>query len=220
MSKRARTPRLDGIYHQYLIDQDAAAFVRNVAQRYTVGTLERLADSGERMTRRAAVLALGHLAEYESNAALGQRSCDDDRGVRMLADNGIRQLWCRAGSPQDRQQLQTVMELNAARQFSVAIDAANELVERLPTMAEAWNQRAVAFFLAGRFVESIRDCRQALEINPYHFGAASGMAQCYLKLGDRRNALSCFRRALRAQSDSGRRATQVLYLQRTLKSQE
>ena len=63
--------------------------------------------------------------------------------------------------------------------------------------AEAWNQRAIAFFSLGKYVESIRDCHQTLEVNPYHFAAAAGMGQAYLQLGNHVSALECFRRALR-----------------------
>src|SRR2546422_444778 len=71
------------------------------------------------------------------------------------------------------------------------------LEELAPELAEAWNQRAIAYFNMGRFTDSIRDCRQALELNPHHFGAAIGMGQCYLQLNDRTAALESFRRALK-----------------------
>ncbi len=35
-----------------------------------------------------------------------------------------------------------------------------------------------------------------LELNPVHTGALSGLAQCYLRMGDRRQALETYRRAL------------------------
>ena len=63
--------------------------------------------------------------------------------------------------------------------------------------AEAWHQRAAAQFRLGCYVEAIRDCHQALEVNPYHFGAATTMGQAYLHLGNHVSALECFRRALR-----------------------
>ncbi|NQT41550.1 MAG: tetratricopeptide repeat protein, partial [Planctomycetes bacterium] len=66
-----------------------------------------------------------------------------------------------------------------------------------PWFAEAWKQRAVAHFNLGQFVEAIRDCHQALEINPYHFLAATAMGQAYVQLGNRVSALESFRRALR-----------------------
>ena len=72
----------------------------------------------------------------------------------------------------------------------------------------------------GRFRESIHDCQQALEINPYHFGAAAGMGQCYVQLGEYQTALECFRRALRLNpSLEGVRAN-IAHLERAVEKSE
>ena len=59
----------------------------------------------------------------------------------------------------------------------------------------------MAQFSLGRFADAIRDCRQALEINPYHFVAATSMGHAYLELENPVSALECFRRALRLNPD-------------------
>ncbi len=220
MSIPNRLPQLDVLYRQYLADQDLDTFTLHVSQRYTIGTLERVAANNTRMARRAAVLALGLLAEFESNAALGRALLDRDRGVRMLAENGIRLLWNRDGSDAQREQLANLAELNAARAFGEAIEAASRLLTEAPAIAEAWNQRAVALFGAARYRDSIRDCQQALELNPYHFGAAAGIGQCYLQLKDRAAALESFNRALKLNPNLEGIRAQVLYLQRTLKGKK
>ena len=122
MNQQSRTPLLHELYHRYLVDQNSEVFRVGVSQRYTIGTLERLSWAGDRMARRAAVLALGVLADYASNAALGRALQDTDRGVRILADNAIRQLWCRAGTPGQRKSLEAAMEFNGSRCFQEAID--------------------------------------------------------------------------------------------------
>jgi tetratricopeptide (TPR) repeat protein len=212
----ARLALLENMYEQYLTDQDSAAFIKKVSGRYTCGTLERLVGEGPRAVRRAAVLALGMLGGYESNSALGRALLDRDRGVRTLAENGMRALWCRAGNEQQRRQLSIVIRLNTSQQFDEAIVLATELIEEAPWFAEAWNQRAIACFCAGRYADSIRDCHQALEINPYHFGAVAGIGQCYLHLGNRESALESFRRALRLNPDLAGVRAQVRHLERVL----
>jgi tetratricopeptide (TPR) repeat protein len=211
-----RTPLLERLYHQYLEDEDSAAFIHGVAQRYTVCTLERLAISGKRVTRRAAVLAIGYIGQYESNAVLGRLLYDDDRGVRILAENGIRELWCRNGTEIQRQQLSVIIRLNASQQYDLAIQQASELIEQAPWFAEAWNQRAIGYYQQGEYERSASDCHQALEINPYHFGAAVGMAHCYLELHDAFTALECFRRAVKLNPSMEDVRAQVEYLQRQL----
>lgn len=197
MSDAQRLPFLTLLYQQYLANQDSAAFIRKVSQTYTQGTLERLASHGSPDVKRSAVLALGFLGDYEANHAMGRALVDDDRTVRMLAENGIRNLWNRAGTEDQSQQLAVIIRLNTAQQYRQASERATRLIEEAPWFAEVWNQRAVAHFALGEFDESINDCHQALEINPYHFAAASGMGQAYLHLGDHISALEGFRRALR-----------------------
>jgi tetratricopeptide (TPR) repeat protein len=211
---------INEMYEQYLRGQDQSAFAKAVIEKYEVPTLERLASSGERLTRRAAVFALGLLGDYESNGVVGRALNDSDRGVRTLADHAIRVLWVRCGGPTERKKLNHVVRLNAAQRYEEAIAAANGLVERAPWMSEAWNQRAVAYYSTARYHEAINDCVQALELNPYHFGAAAGMGQCYLQMGDRPAALETFRRALRLNPGLEGVRAQVVYLQRTLKEQQ
>lgn len=199
MSKNppTRKPALCNLYQQYLDSQDSAGFISKVSQSYTPATLQRLAEHPAREIRRGAVLALGFLGDYEVNHTLGRALHDEDRTVRMVAENGIRNIWTRAGSEPDRKSLAIIVRLNSAKQFHEAINRANQLIDKSAWFAEAWNQRAIAFFSLGKFVESIRDCHQTLEVNPYHFAAAAGMGQAYLQLGNHVSALECFRRALR-----------------------
>lgn len=197
MSASPRIPLLCDLYRRYLDDQDSAAFTSAVSRRYTQGTLQRLADSPENEVRRAAILALGFLGDYDANHTVGRALHDQDRTVRILAENGIRNVWIRAGSEPQRRQLAFIIRLIAARQYHEALARATELMGRAEYYAEAWNQRAVAYFRIGRYAEAIRDAHQALEVNPYHFDAAMSMGQAYLELGNPVSALECFRRALR-----------------------
>jgi tetratricopeptide (TPR) repeat protein len=212
-----RPPLLVGYYEEYLAQQDSARFLRSVAASYTPATLARLAQSRDRVTRRAAILALGMLGDYDANHVLGQALTDVDRGVRSMAENGIRNVWQRAGNVYQRAQLQITIRLVAAKNLNEAIRRATELIEQAPWFAEVWNQRATAHFANGSYEESIRDCRQALEINPYHFAAAAGMGQCHLRLNNPLAALESFRRALRLNPNMEAVRAQVVQLQRTLR---
>jgi tetratricopeptide (TPR) repeat protein len=211
-----KPPVLVQLYEDYLVSQDAASFIEHLRSRYTVGTLERLVTSTDRRTRRAAVLALGMVADYASNAVLGQALTDIDRLVRCLAENAIRALWLRDGTAAQRRRLERVVELNSTQQYKQALRLAGELIERAPRLAEAWNQRAIARYCLAHYEDSIADCRRALELNPYHFGAAGGMGQCYVHLDNLSAALECYRHALALNpSLEGIRAS-VNYLQRAL----
>ncbi|MDA7978823.1 MAG: tetratricopeptide repeat protein [Pirellulales bacterium] len=215
-----RTALLERFYQQYLIDQNSTSFIRQMTRKYSIGTLERLARSAARReVRRAAALSLGYVGNYESNAALGMALIDEDRGVRLVAENGIRSLWTRDGNDSQRQLLGIVMRLIASRQFAEAIDRASELLEEAPWFAEAWNQRAIAAYSLSEYESSISDCHEALEYNPYHFAAASGMGQCHLQLNDRANALECFRRALKLNPNLEGIRANIVHLERAMESE-
>jgi len=198
---KPRIPFLTALYQQYLDHQDSAGFISKVSKFYTQGTLRRLAVSQDRQTRRAAVLALGFIGDYSANHTMGCALMDDDRTVRMIAENGIRAIWARAGNEEERQELGIAIRLNAAQQYEEAARRTTELIAKAPWFAEAWNQRAIAQFNLANYAEAIRDCHQALEINPYHFVAATSMGQAYLELQNHVSALECFRRALRLNPD-------------------
>lgn len=210
--KRKREPELLRAFRCYLTDEDSARFISDVSQRYTVSTLERLAESGDRTARRAATMALGFLADYESNHVLGRRMNDDDRSVRLLAENGIRELWCRDGNATQQIQLQNIIRLNRACQYEQAAIEATSLIQEAPWFAEAWNQRGIALYSMGRYREATEDCHQTLELNPYHYAAAVGMAHCYLELDNAKAALECFQRALRLNPDLEDVRTRISFL--------
>ncbi|MEX2173104.1 MAG: tetratricopeptide repeat protein [Pirellulaceae bacterium] len=211
-----RRPLLERLYHRYLEDENSAAFVAAIARHYLLSTLERLAAGGDHVSRRASIMALGFLGDYRQNSVLGLALLDRDRGVRLLADNGIRALWRRDGNTRQRQELARICRLIHSEQYSRAVRDAGELIDQAPWFAEAWNQRGIGYFALRRFEDAANDCHQTLELNPYHFGAAVGMAHCYLELDEPLAALENFRRAVRLNPDLEDVRTQIDYLQRTL----
>jgi tetratricopeptide (TPR) repeat protein len=196
-SESRRTPLLANLYQEYLDRHDSDDFARKASRAYTQGTLERLSEHDVPLIRRAAVLALGLLGDYEVNHVIARALHDEDRTVRMLAEAGIEGVWRRAGTDDERRELSAVVELNSARRFEEAGRRATKLARKAPWFAEAWHQRAIANHALARYNEAIRDCHQALENNPYHFAAAAGMGQAYLQLNNHLAALEGFRRALR-----------------------
>jgi tetratricopeptide (TPR) repeat protein len=175
-----------------------------------------LADGGNPVLRRAAVMAVGFLGDYSHNAILGRALNDDDRGVRLLADSGIRQLWRRDGNPRQQERLSRICRLNQNDQYAEAIQEATTLIDEAAHFAEAWNQRAVAEFALRRFEDAANDCHQTLEMNAYHFGAAVGMGHCYLQLDEPFAALENFRRALALNPDLEEVRGQIGLIERAL----
>src|SRR4051794_8607028 len=186
-------------FEKFLHDHDIDSFRQHVSSRYTEGTLARLVESGNHHARRAAVLALGLFGTYESNAVVARALRDSDSTVRDLADNALWAIWFRADTPENNAMLEQVRLLIQHDRLADAVTRASRLIVLAPNFAEAYNQRAIAHFFQGHFQESAEDCERVLERNPYHFGALAGLAQCQLRLDQRRDALKTFRRALRLQ---------------------
>ncbi|WP_050769373.1 tetratricopeptide repeat protein [Blastopirellula marina] len=211
-----RAPVLLQTYRQYLQRENTAAFIRDVARQYQIGTLERLAESSTPDIRRAAMLSLCFLADFGSNATVGRALCDIDRGVRLIAENGIRNLWVRAGSTLQRRQLERVAGHLRATSWHDAVIDATTLIHHAPWYAEAHYFRGEAYFRRQVWELAARDNHQALEINPYHFPAAICLAQCNLHQGETILALENFRRALRLNPNLDAVRSQVGYLERQL----
>jgi tetratricopeptide (TPR) repeat protein len=198
---------------------DIEGFVRRVGHRYTLATLERLAQSGEIYARRGAVLAIGHIGTYRSNSVLGVSLVDHDRGVRVLADEAIRKLWGRIGSPEQQQLLRAVADLNRSGLPDEAIEESSRLIGELPWCAEAWHQRGLARYEMGHFELALGDFQQALAINAFHFAAAEAVGLSLLQLGRPQAALESLRRAVRLNPGLEKARCHIARLQRLLGEQ-
>lgn len=74
-----------------------------------------------------------------------------------------------------------------------------ELINDLPDFAEAWNRRAVLYYILEKYQRAKNDCLQVIKLNPFHFGALHGLGLCHFALKDYQAALSAFRQALEIQ---------------------
>jgi len=203
-------------YERYSIDRDVENFVHRVSKTYTLGSLERLATTGSPQARRAAVLCMGRQADYQANATLGLVLNDRDRVIRTLAENGLRRLWMRAGSPEQQRYLETIAEHLDRKRYDRALELATGLIEEAPEIAQAWYFRSRAFFQLEQYEASILDSQQALEVNAYHFSAASLMGQAYSRMECLVASLESYRLALRLNPNMEEARSQVKYLERTL----
>jgi tetratricopeptide (TPR) repeat protein len=173
-------------------------FQRAIEARYNEATLERLLGSSSPEVRRSAVLALGMVATMKANLSLGSRLHDEDSQVCELAADALWSLWFRADTEENNHELQRLMRLDVTLESADEVLASFQtLIRRAPRFAEAYNQRAIVHFRLDDFGKSVLDCEKVLRLNPVHFGAASGMAQCFMKQRKLRAALRCYRRAHR-----------------------
>jgi tetratricopeptide (TPR) repeat protein len=168
------------------------AFQTNVTERYEEGTLQRLLECPDVRARRAAVLSLGLVGTMESNKALAARLHDHDEPIRQMANDALWSVWFRGENDAHAAELQRAVALRNREKTLAGLDV---LIRKAPGFAEAYNQRAILYFRMKEFEKSVADCEKALQLNPYHYGALSGMGQAQLNLRRPHAALKAFRRA-------------------------
>ena len=175
------------------VDAAVGTFRQAVRERYTEGTLCRILESHlDPIHRRAAAAALGLVGTMTCNAVIATALHDDDDAVRRTAGEAIWEVWFRDDGDFARELRQAV----GLPDVSERVAACDELIARRPQFAEAYNQRAVQHFVRGEYAKAVSDCEAVLRLNPFHFGAASGMGQCYLRMHKPRAALRAFKHAL------------------------
>jgi tetratricopeptide (TPR) repeat protein len=119
-----------------------------------------------------------------------------DESVREQATQTLWRIWFDQKGDLGFQALQRSQQLLQAGEISQAAAILGQLIQTMPDFAEAWNRRAVLYFMQRQYRRAIADCQEALRLNPRHFGALHGMGLCYQCLGEYSDAIRTFRRAL------------------------
>lgn len=116
----------------------------------------------------------------------------DDPDIRVLMDQGL-------------------LDIENQR-YEQALKTFDDVLERDPDFAEAWNKRATVRYLLGQYAGSVRDIKRVLALEPRHFGALSGLGTIYLIIANDRGAVDAFEAvlALNPHLDGVRRQVEAL----------
>jgi tetratricopeptide (TPR) repeat protein len=108
----------------------------------------------------------------------------------------IWEIWMESGD----QNVDALMAIGTAalndQDYAQAYRAFGRVIQLAPKFAEGWNKRATALYLLGRFQDSMKDIDKTLALEPRHFGALSGLGLCNAQLGNEKEALDAFEKAL------------------------
>lgn len=192
--QRFFTPLLRRVYTFF------AAFL---ACYFTLALVQHSAWNKERLyarllngPRAERVRAAAQLASLGAEDQLFRALRAGPPAARRLAESALWEVWFHAAGPKAFRLAVQAVEAADQGDFAAAINRLDELIQRHPGFAEAWNRRALVRWQMGDFEASLADCRRVVELNPRHFGAWQGLAVCLLRTGDVRGAAASLRRAL------------------------
>ncbi len=80
------------------------------------------------------------------------------------------------------------------REFPVALQIFDFIIEKKPDFAEVWNKRAITYYLMENYDASMKDIHKAIFLEPRHFNAMSGLGFIHTKLGEYDEALAVFQK--------------------------
>ena len=88
---------------------------------------------------------------------------------------------------------QTAIDQN---DLDLAIKLLDAIVKIKPKYVEAWNRRATLYYMKKDYGRALADIRGVLRREPRHFGALAGLGLIMQDVGDDKQALEVYRRAL------------------------
>lgn len=122
-----------------------------------------------------------------------------DEMVREAATRKLWRVWFYQKGAHGAALLERSQMLLQAGKIDQAETLLTDVIRNEPDFAEAWNRRAVLYYLQGRYRPSLSDCQRVVTLNPIHFGALHGIGLCYAALEEYPLAITAFRRALEIQ---------------------
>jgi len=119
----------------------------------------------------------------------------DDTTAKAIEER-IWALWVVSRSDTANLLMTRVKTAIEAHDADLAIELLNAIVKIKPDYIEAWNRRATLYYMKKDYGHSIADIREVLKREPRHFGALSGLGLIMQDIGDDKQALEVYRRAL------------------------
>ncbi|EDX71973.1 tetratricopeptide repeat domain protein [Coleofasciculus chthonoplastes PCC 7420] len=119
-----------------------------------------------------------------------------DENVRKQATEELWRIWFYQKGISGMERLGRTQMLLERGETAQAEALLTQIIREQPDFAEAWNRRAVLYYILKQYQKSRDDCQQVIRLNPIHFGALHGLGLCYMALGDYQAAITAFRKAL------------------------
>ena len=119
-----------------------------------------------------------------------------DDTVAKAIEERIWALWVVSRSDTANLLMSRVKTAIEAQDTDLAFELLGSIVKIKPDYIEAWNRRATLYYMKKDYGHSLADIREVLRREPRHFGALSGLGLIMQDIGDDKQALEVYRRAL------------------------
>lgn len=132
----------------------------------------------------------------ESDALIARMQEAPSASEGRVLSNQLWAIWATAPDATAQEMLDAGMARRESYDYEGAMVHFDALVSYCPDYAEGYNQRAFFSYLRGEYGLALTDLERALERNPRHVAAMSGMALTLMGLGRIKAAQSVLRDAL------------------------
>ena len=119
----------------------------------------------------------------------------DDDSAKAISDR-IWGVWLGSGGDTTNLLISRVRTAIEGKEYDLAIQLLDSVIEFKPEYVEGWNQRATVYYMKQDYTRALADLAQVLAREPRHFGALFGVGVIMQEFGDDRRALEVYRRAL------------------------
>ena len=176
--------------------KDLEGLLCHLKTNYPPEQITALLSSPHADARKVAALSLALVGGRCCIDPLAERLKDPDSMTNQMAEHALWSIWFRCGSQSANAELARGTQCLSDRKFDCAFKHFGRAIESDPKFAEAYNQRAIAYYLLEDYENSKRDCAKVVELMPCHFGAWAGMGHCHAHLGEIKDAIRCYEKAL------------------------
>jgi len=152
------------------------------------------ADKAE-ASKSLAQLPLGQRL-HNLDFLFGALKAAPDETTAKAIEQRIWALWAVSRSDTANLLMSRVKTAIEQKDTDLAITLLDAIVKIKPDYVEAWNRRATLYYMKKDYGRALADIRQVLKLEPRHFGALSGLGLILQDIGDDKQALEVYRRAL------------------------
>jgi tetratricopeptide (TPR) repeat protein len=119
-----------------------------------------------------------------------------DEASAKAIEERIWAVWVVSGSDTCDLLMSRAKDAIEAKNYDLSLKLLDAIITIKPGYVEAWNRRATVYYLKQDYAHSIADIAEVLVREPRQFGALAGLGLMLQEIGDDKDALEAYRKAL------------------------